>query len=584
MHKKLISCVVAGTLALSATPFINNVSFADERVDGLREDAAPLLDTRLRNQVDALLERLGSNPSEEEFQYIKSEVYKLLSESGYDISHTESTDGSADGENQTGTSEKAEQGADPAQPDANDSSTSGGGVPTDTADEAPESSSSDQLPEDGTNEGVDEGASEGVGTETQPPVDESDADKQPETPEVSTTPDDTTQPEQSDVSDAPSQPQEPMVPATPTAPVVPEASHNAITKLPLVSDADPYNSGALPSYDYTENLTTEKFIAVIGEQARAIAGEHNLYASVMIAQAILESASGQSTLSKAPNNNLFGIKGAWIDDAGEKHSVSLATSEDDGSGRLYPIISPFRAYPTLADSLNDYAQLLTEDNARLYQGAWKSQAKTYEDAAKHLEGRYATDTHYAEKIIALIETYHLERFDAELDWEPIDPEIDLTDLLAEVTSHLGTPYVWGGDTPEGFDCSGLVQYSYREALGIELTRTTYTQYREGRPVQFDDLHPGDLLFFNDEGDIHHVALYLSDGFYIHAPQAGEPVQIGSFEEYEPSFAKRIVETKPKSESVSAFERMQDRLKRYMKIPEVRQGLLRSLAPEERNES
>ena len=269
----------------------------------------------------------------------------------------------------------------------------------------------------------------------------------------------------------------------------------------------------------------------------------------MIAQAILESGSGQSALSKAPHNNLFGIKGAWEDEDGEKHSVSFLTSEDDGTGALYQIVSGFRAYDTIADSLQDYADLLTEDMGEFYQGAWKKNAKSYEEAAKWLQGRYATDTSYAAKLCGLIETYKLDRFDEALSWTPVDEDVDLTDLLAEATSHLGTAYVWGGASPlTGFDCSGLVQWSYKEALGIEISRTTYTQCLEGVLVPFDDLHPGDLLFFEDGGDVHHVALYLGDGFYLHAPQQGEPVKVTSMEEYEPDFARRIVPTRPVEEA------------------------------------
>ena len=339
-------------------------------------------------------------------------------------------------------------------------------------------------------------------------------------------------------------------PAVEQAPAASEPSTpSSATTLPLVPEANSFNSGEVPHYDYTENLTTEKFIAVIGEQARAIAQENDLYASVMIAQAILESGSGQSELSKAPNNNLFGIKGSWEDEEGQKHSVSFLTSEDDGSGALYQIVSDFRAYDTVADSLQDYADLLTKDMGTFYQGAWKKNAETYEEAAKYLQGRYATDTSYAAKVCGLIETYHLDRFDEALEWTPVDEEVDLTDLLAEATSHLGTAYVWGGASPlTGFDCSGLIQWSYKEALDIDLTRTTYTQCLEGELVSFDDLHPGDLLFFNSNGDVHHVAMYLGDGFYIHAPQTGQPVQVTSMKEYAPSFAKRIVETRPVEEA------------------------------------
>ena len=92
---------------------------------------------------------------------------------------------------------------------------------------------------------------------------------------------------------------------------------------------------------------------------------------------------------------------------------------------------------------------------------------------------------------------------------PIMEERTLADLTSEAVSHLGIPYVWGGSSDlAGFDCSGLVQYSYGEALGISLPRTTYYQWLVGQDVAFNDLHPGDLLFFANGTDVHHVAIYL----------------------------------------------------------------------------
>ncbi len=98
------------------------------------------------------------------------------------------------------------------------------------------------------------------------------------------------------------------------------------------------------------------------------------------------------------------------------------------------------------------------------------------------------------------------------------------DIVDEASKYLGVPYVWGGTTPDGFDCSGLVQYVLRD-LGIEISRVTQTQCNEGVPVAKGDLEPGDLVFFEKNGDVHHVGIYVGDGKMLHAPRTGDVVRI-----------------------------------------------------------
>lgn len=92
---------------------------------------------------------------------------------------------------------------------------------------------------------------------------------------------------------------------------------------------------------------------------------------------------------------------------------------------------------------------------------------------------------------------------------------------------LGKPYRYGGASPErGFDCSGLVYYSYRRA-GITLPRTSETQYRNAFKVSSDNLQQGDLLFFRIEGKVSHVGIYIDDDTFLHAPSSGKTVSYGS---------------------------------------------------------
>lgn len=434
------------------------------------------------------------------------------------------------------------------------------------------------------------------------------------------------------------------------------------------------DNSAYVARHYSEDLTTEKFISLVGESARTIAAENDLYASVMIAQAILESASGNSTLAQAPNNNLFGIKGTY-----HGNSVQLPTREDDGTGATYTIMSDFRQYETVDESLSDYADLLSNSMGDFYAGARKSNSDSFVDACDFLVGRYATDIFYSEKLQDLIETYDLTRFGVPLTYEladtfvlPVkdevtgldkylDPVTDkveyealvaeyrdyvartseyqqalaewsdqmaaaeelyhvpvylekpsmpaadtpmqqhqdaidaerfegfdtliatgqplpvreartLNDLTACANSFLGVPYLWGGTTPAGFDCSGLVQYCYREVFNIELPRTTYYQCEVGVEVPFEELLPGDLLFFADGGDVHHVAMYLGDGYYVEALHTGDVVKITAMNDKLPDFAKRVVDVRGIDMSEFSDEQLAQFVEREKYLQEREQRL------------
>lgn len=97
--------------------------------------------------------------------------------------------------------------------------------------------------------------------------------------------------------------------------------------------------------------------------------------------------------------------------------------------------------------------------------------------------------------------------------------------VAYAARFLGVPYVWGGASPAGFDCSGLVQYVYQH-FGVTLPRTSQEQARAGAAVGRADLQPGDLIVYNEpgEGPASHVAVYAGGGLQIEAPQPGQTVQ------------------------------------------------------------
>ena len=100
---------------------------------------------------------------------------------------------------------------------------------------------------------------------------------------------------------------------------------------------------------------------------------------------------------------------------------------------------------------------------------------------------------------------------------------------------IGRPYVFGATCPDSFDCSGFTSYVYRNAVGREITRTTYSQINQGRPVSRDQLQPGDLVFTNG---VEHVGIYVGGGQMIHAARPGVGVIVGPIYNY--SSARRIL--------------------------------------------
>jgi peptidoglycan DL-endopeptidase CwlO len=92
--------------------------------------------------------------------------------------------------------------------------------------------------------------------------------------------------------------------------------------------------------------------------------------------------------------------------------------------------------------------------------------------------------------------------------------------LDAARTQIGTPYVWGGQGPGGFDCSGLVKWSYAHA-GVHMPRTSFEQAHVGAPVSLNDLRPGDVIIYNGGS---HAALYAGNGRILQASTSGEPVK------------------------------------------------------------
>lgn len=109
---------------------------------------------------------------------------------------------------------------------------------------------------------------------------------------------------------------------------------------------------------------------------------------------------------------------------------------------------------------------------------------------------------------------------------PADP-VRANAVLMRAISLVGTPYRWGGNTPEsGFDCSGLVNYVYRDMLDLRLPRTSRELAKvQGPRIAPAQLASGDLVFFSSGGQVSHVGIYVGEGRFVHAPNAGGTVRL-----------------------------------------------------------
>ncbi|WP_430607605.1 hypothetical protein IGI92_000089 [Enterococcus sp. DIV2379] len=202
------------------------------------------------------------------------------------------------------------------------------------------------------------------------------------------------------------------------AEAVTEGSETATTESTTVASDEVLEADEVPSAlsDLTSRALFSRatidpaaFISQICGYATEVAAANDLYASVMMAQAILESGWGASTLTTTANN-MFGIKGSY-----NGQYVTMDTYEDDGSGNYYLISAKFRKYPSLKESFEDNAYVLRNTSFSsgnyYYSGAWKSNTTSYTQATAWLQGRYATDTSYASKLNNLISTYNLTQYD-----------------------------------------------------------------------------------------------------------------------------------------------------------------------------
>ncbi|MCI1071021.1 amidase domain-containing protein [Lactococcus lactis] len=219
------------------------------------------------------------------------------------------------------------------------------------------------------------------------------------------------------------------------------------------------------SIDKIDTSSTEAFIKSIADRVRILAGKNNLYASIILAQAILESGSGRSNMSQQ-YFNIFNITGAYLG-----KSISFKTEEFSGNNPYY-IEQSFRVYSNYDQALDDYINLMikgTTWNSEIYAGAWKSRAKTYQEAAQALQGIFATDPAYAQKLIEIIQEYKLDAYDnVDSTTQVVDSKIPESPLVASKLDNSAYPEYNGVEYPgaDSYAFGNCTQYVYNRIIQL----------------------------------------------------------------------------------------------------------------------
>jgi len=121
------------------------------------------------------------------------------------------------------------------------------------------------------------------------------------------------------------------------------------------------------------------------------------------------------------------------------------------------------------------------------------------------------------KILLLILTFFLSLINCKSNKKTVSEINNVEKKLEQVyQKYEGVKYRYGGTTSKGFDCSGFVQRAYKEALNIDLPRTTQSMMKTGKKISKKDLQPGDLVFFHPTRKYYHVGIYLGNGIFMHA--------------------------------------------------------------------
>lgn len=256
------------------------------------------------------------------------------------------------------------------------------------------------------------------------------------------------------------------------------------------------------------------------QAAVSMMNETGYPASVVLGQMILEAGAAGSDLSNPPYYNCLGLKSPSYLETG---TVSMITDEAWGT-----VTGEFSTFSSYTDCMLAWAHRFSRDPYAPYvESCIRDPVTGHYDANAFIqaiwEAGYATDPDYVSKVIEVMTSYDLYKFNNMTNTATSPNEV-FDAVMDEALKYNGWPYVYGGSNPDtSFDCSGLVQWCYSKA-GISLPRTAQAQYDATQHIPLSQAQPGDLVFFqgtyNAGTYITHVGIYVGNNRMYHA---GDPI-------------------------------------------------------------